>query len=89
MVNGKTPQSQFSSLSGAQTGATPTNYGRPLATMPDNQNGAAQSNALQLASINQGYQLGQVNPWMAGLSSTLNLGSILGQAGYRPLAGKT
>jgi hypothetical protein len=84
-VNGKTPQSQFANLSGAQSGATPVKTAAPLAVMPEGQDGAAQSAAMANWNTTMRSQQAQVNPWMQGLSSLVNLGSVAGGMGWKPL----
>ena len=82
-VNGKTPQSQFASLSGAQSGPTPMVATSPLPTMPNNElqamGPAMQTWESQMANANN-----QVNPWMQGLSSLIDVGSIAGNLGWKP-----
>ncbi len=80
LVNGRTPESQFGSLSGAQQGPTPFRTGQPLPTTPTGQAGAAQSEAVRAAGIASQ----QVSPWAAALGSTVNIASLLGSAGWTP-----
>jgi hypothetical protein len=81
-VQGKTPESQFGSLSGAQNGPTPFVPGHAGATMPTGGEAAAQSNALNVASIQQN----QANPWIAGISGVLGLGKAAAGLGWKPFA---
>lgn len=81
--NGQTPQSQFRSLSGAQTGPTPFVPGQNLPTLPTNANGAQQA-AINAWQTNLQAQAGQANSWMAGLSSLLSLGKTAANLGWQP-----
>jgi hypothetical protein len=86
-VNGKTPESEFSSLSGAQSGPTPNRTAAtPLPTMPDN-GMQAQGPAMQNWNTQSGYLASQANPWMTGLSSLINVGGAAANLGWKPLAG--
>lgn len=83
-ISGQTPQSQFKSLSAAQSGPTPTYAGAQLPTMPGGQvqqagNAALNANATNLSNLGQ-----QANPWMAGVSSLLAAGNAAGNLGYQP-----
>ncbi len=83
-ISGRTPQSQFGSLSAAQQGPTPFSPGQPLPNMPGNQGSAYQSavNGMTTAgAMNQG-----ANPWIVGLSGATSLAGAIGQSGYKPLA---
>ena len=82
-VQGKTPQSQFASMSGAQNGPTPMIQGNPLPVLPNNDQGA-QSVALQNFNTQSSFANNQANPWMVGLSSLVNAGSVAGKAGWKP-----
>lgn len=70
---GRTPQAQFGQLSGAQQGASPN------ATAPSlpNFGNAGQDQAIQGASQQYATRVqaaaDQVNPWLVGLSSAMNL----------------
>jgi hypothetical protein len=70
-VNNRTPESQFSSLSGAQQGPAPYVPGQKLATMNPNTGPAAASAATQGWNMNVGATLNQADSWMAGLSAAL------------------
>jgi hypothetical protein len=69
----KTPQSQFSSLSGAQTGPTPMQTKAPLSVMPEGQSAAAQGAALSNWRTQMSLEQNQVNPWLSGLSGLMQL----------------
>ncbi len=83
LVTGQTPESEFSSLSGAQGGATPFYQGQQLSQLPNTGNGA-QSAALQSWQTQMQSAENQVNPWMAGLSTLLAGGNAAANLGYRP-----
>lgn len=83
-VNGKTPQSQFSSLSGAQQGPAPVTGGSPLPVLNPNNDAAARANALQNWQTQMHANAGQVNPWMQGLSAAIGAAGAAGQAGWKP-----
>lgn len=85
-VSGKTPQSQFGSMSGAQNGPTPTMTANPLPVMPGDQSQAAAGVAMQNANTANRASNSQANPWMTGLSSLINVGSIAGQMGWKPFS---
>lgn len=79
---GRTPESQFSNLSGGQQGATPNVRGPALPTVPGNlQQIGTQAG---LTNYTQGVQQAatQVNPWFAGLSAAIR-GAGAYQAGQR------
>jgi hypothetical protein len=84
-VNGKTPESEFSSLSGAQSGPTPVKTGAPLPTMPSDAM-QAQGPAMQDWLSQSNYQASQANPWMTGLSSLIGVGGAAANLGWKPLA---
>lgn len=73
LVNGRTPQSQFAALSGAQQGPTPFQPGNALPTMPNNEAGA-QGAALSSWGTQMSAANNQVSPWLAGITSALNIG---------------
>lgn len=73
LVNGRTPESQFQSLSAP--GATPFTPGQSLPQMPTNSTTAGQSNALSSYAQQTEQAQQQVNPWMAGLSGLLSAGN--------------
>jgi hypothetical protein len=79
---GQTPQAQFKSLTGAQTGATPIAQGAPLPSFPGTAGNLGESAAI----TNYGQQQSQENPWMTGLSATLGAANVAGAAGFQPLA---
>ena len=83
-VNGKTPQSQFRSLAGAQAGPTPMMKGGALPLLPGGVEAASASNALNNYATQQRSDAAQVNPWMMGLSSAINVAGAAGNAGYKP-----
>lgn len=70
-VTGQTPTSQFSSLSGAQNGPTPTTQAQPNAQMPNNTG----SLASQGANAQYAAQVQATPSWMSGLSALLNTGA--------------
>lgn len=80
---GRTPESQFSNLSGGQQGATPNVHGPALPLAPGNlpQIGTQAG----LTNYAQGVQQAatQINPWFAGLSAAIR-GIGAHQAGQRP-----
>lgn len=84
LINGQTPTSEFSSLSGAQRGPTPQVSGSPLPTMGGNTAQTAGSAALGAYGTSLGIQENQANPWLAGISTALNAGNALSQTGYKP-----
>ena len=84
-VAGKTPQSQFSSLSGAQTGPTPFSPGQTLPVMPGNSAGA-QGAAINAWNTQMDAQANQTSPWIAGLTSLLGVGKTAANLGWQPLA---
>lgn len=85
-VNGKTPQAQFGSMSGAQSGPTPMMTGGPLPVMPGGQDEAAQQAAIQSAQTTNRYNASQSNPWLTGVGSLINLGGVAGSMGWKPFA---
>lgn len=84
---GRTPQSQFSSLSGAQQGAAPNVAGGQLQGM--NPNAQALGNVAGANSYAAGVRAtaNNVSPWFAGLSLLTKGLSTAGQAGWQPAAG--
>lgn len=84
-IGGRTPQAEFANLSGAQQGATPMRGGAPLPTMNQNAGQSSQQAALNDWQMQMGYEANQANPWMAGLSGLLGVGSAAGKAGWQPL----
>lgn len=87
-VNGRTPQSQFRSLTGAQTGPTPMTKGGALPVLPGGVEAASHSNTLNNYQTQQRFDANQVNPWMQGLSSLISVGGAAGQAGWKPFGTK-
>jgi hypothetical protein len=77
LVNGRTPQSQFSSLSAP--GAAPLTMGQPLSQMPNNAHAGA-SNAINQYNAEVNQATNTVNPWMAGLSGLLSVGNTWASA---------
>ena len=84
-IGGRTPQAEFANLSGAQQGATPMRGGSQLPTMNQNAGQSSQQAALNDWQTQMGYAANQANPWMAGLSGLLGVGSAAGKAGWQPL----
>lgn len=85
-LSGRTPQSEFGRLAGAQQGASPMPQGPSSPGVDPNLTGNSQQAALQ--SYGQGIRAtaNNVNPWFAGLSLlTKGLGAA-GAAGYKPFA---
>lgn len=68
---GRTPESQFAALSGAQQGPAPFNPGTPLAQA--NPNAGAQGQNAALAGWGTSLQQANntANPWLAGLSAAV------------------
>lgn len=79
-VTGQTPTSQFGAMSGAQQGPTPNNFGAALSQMPTNTTQTGANAAIAQANA----QASQANPWLAGMSALLNVGSAAGKAGWKP-----
>jgi hypothetical protein len=52
--------------------------------MPNGQDQAAAGVAMQNANTANRYASSQANPWMTGLSSLINVGSVAGNAGWKP-----
>jgi hypothetical protein len=75
-ANGQTPSSQFASLSGASSGPAPMSQGEMLPLMTDN-GAAAQQIGLQNWQTQMQNANNQANPWMAGISGLMQLGSAL------------
>ncbi len=73
-IQGRTPTSQFGSLSNARNGAAPLVPGQPL---PQMQNNTQAYNNIALSGWNTRLQnqAGQANPWMSGLSTLLSSAS--------------
>lgn len=82
-ISGQTPEAEFGSLSGAQTGAAPFNTGG--ATGPSlNPNAGLQGlqNAGSIYSGNVNWAQSQQNPWTFGLATAGNAASALGKMGF-------
>ena len=75
-ANSETPESEFSSLSGAGNGAAPFNPGGSLPQLPGNSQGAQQA-ALQSWQSQLQAAESQSAPWMAGLSGALGIGNTV------------
>jgi len=75
-ANGQTPGSQFASLSGAANGPAPMAQGGQLPLLADN-GAAAQQVGMQNWETQMQNANNQMNPWMAGLSGMLQLGSAI------------
>lgn len=71
-VNGRTPESQFPTLSGAQRGPAPFYQGTPLSGASSATGPAASNAAMSVWGQQLGYNSNQANPWMAGLSTLLS-----------------
>lgn len=84
-ANGQTPSSQFASLSGASSGPAPMAEGTTLPLMSDN-GAAAQQVGVQNWETQMQNANNQVNPWLAGTSSLLQLGTALTPKSQVPLA---
>lgn len=84
-ISGRTPQSEFKSLSGAQQGPTPFAPGSPLPTAP-NATQAGQNAAIDSWQTKLGLDASQANPWMAGISALLGVGNAAAGLGWRPLS---
>ncbi len=84
-VNGRTPESEFASMSGANSGPTPVNNGQALPTLPNGQGQAAQGAAINAYGQQVNNQAQQVGSWTTGITGILNLGTLAGQAGWKPL----
>ena len=87
-IGGQTPESQFSSLTGAQSGAAPTpNTGYSAPTLNEGQAaGQGVSNAFDLYNQNFNFQQNQVNPFTAGLSGLTGLLGTASNLGYDPFS---
>jgi hypothetical protein len=83
-LGGRTPQSQFASLSGGQQGASPRVQGSGLPGVDPNLVGNSQAAGLGGYSAGVRAAASQVNPWFAGLNTAVNAASVAGNAGYKP-----
>lgn len=83
-LSGRTPQSQFKSLSGGQQGASPTPQGPSLPNVQPGMQGQADNAALQ--SYGQGIRAtaNNVSPWFAGLNMLTQGLNVAGSAGWKP-----
>lgn len=68
-LNGRTPQSQFSSLAGGQQGAAPQPQAAPTVGLPGNLTGVAQGGAVGQYQAGVKAAANSVSPWFAGLSA--------------------
>lgn len=66
---GKTPSSQFGTISGAQQGAVPFVTGEPMTT---NVNPNAGQSGVNAANQTYNTQAGQPNPWLRGIATGIN-----------------
>jgi hypothetical protein len=83
-LGGRTPQSQFASLSGGQQGASPRVQGSGLPGVDPNLVGNSQAAGLGGYSAGVRAAANQVNPWYVGLNTAVNAASVAGKAGYKP-----
>ena len=87
-INNQTPESQFGSLTGAQSGAAPTpqtGYSAPTL----NEGSAASSgvsNAFDLYNQNFNWSNSQANPFTAGLSAATGAFNTASNLGYSPFS---
>lgn len=72
LVNGQTPESEFKSLSGAQSGPTPIQNGSPLPTSSGGDLSAASSFATSSYGTGLKNAEQQANPWLSGVTTALN-----------------
>jgi len=87
-ISGTTPEAQFSSLSGAQSGAAPFTTGT-VSSPSMNPNAAlnGMQNAADIYSGNVNWANTQANPWTTGLSTGINALSAANSMGlFRPSA---
>lgn len=82
LMSGQTPTSEFRSLSGAQNGPTPTVAGQPLPTSAGGTVQAGQQSVLSQNATGNQVRAATANPWLAGLSTTINSVGALGNAGF-------
>jgi hypothetical protein len=83
-LGGRTPQSQFGALSGAQRGAAPVPQGPALIGPNPNTQSIGQAGALQNYTAAARNVAGQVSPWFAGLSAITRGAGVAGAAGWKP-----
>ena len=81
---GTSPVTQFSQLSGAQTGATPNLRGPGLPNVQPGLPTALADQAVQNYSTATRLAANQVSPWYAGLSTALRGAGAAGAAGWQP-----
>lgn len=82
---GKTPVSQFQTMSGAQTGATPQmGTSRMGQNVDPNAGAAGAASARTQYGMQMDYASTQANPWFAGVGVALKGASALGAGGYKP-----
>lgn len=89
-AQGKTPESEFSSLSAAGQGAAPfttTTGAMPLTNPNAAAQGAANNLAIYQGTTNWAQQ--QANPWLAGLSVGANTAGLINNSGWNPFAAPT
>ena len=83
-VQGRTPQSQFGELSGAQRGPTPVVQSPALPTLPGNAAQVGSNAAVDQYGAQVQNALNMPNPWMAGLSGLLDVGNLGASLGWKP-----
>lgn len=82
---GKTPVSQFQTMSGAQTGATPQMGTTRMGSNVDpNAGDAGAASARNQYGMKMDYASTQANPWFAGVGVALKGASALGAGGFKP-----
>lgn len=81
-ISGKTPQSQFGSLTAASMGATPLMNNANLSSLPNNAQSLGSSGALNQYQA----EFSQSNPWMTGATAALGALNVAGAAGAKPFA---
>lgn len=87
-INNQTPESQFSSLTGAQSGAAPTpNTGYSAPTLNEGSAAASGvSNAFDLYNQEYNFSQNNANPFTAGLSAATGAFNTATNLGYSPFA---
>lgn len=83
-LGGRTPQSQFSSLSGGQQGASPQARAPGLPGVDPNLMQQGAQAGLQNYSAGVRAAANQVSPWFAGLNLAVNGANAAGAAGWKP-----
>lgn len=81
-IAGRTPQSQFGSLTAASSGATPLANSSQLSSLPTNAETLGSGGALNRYQA----QFNNANPWMVGTSALLGGLNVAGSAGFKPFA---